>query len=105
MKRNGRAGQVRIIGGTLRGRRIPVPALHGLRPTPDRTRETLFNWLGPLHGCRVLDLFAGSGALGLEACSRGAESTVLVEHDPLACRNLEQLVRDWPAQTVTRSPG
>lgn len=74
------AGQVRIIGGSLRGRRIPVPDVPGLRPTPDRVRETLFNWLAPhLAGARVLDLFAGTGALGLEAASRGAGSVTLVE--------------------------
>jgi 16S rRNA (guanine966-N2)-methyltransferase len=74
------AGQVRIIGGSLRGRRIPVPDLPGLRPTPDRVRETLFNWLSPhLAGARVVDLFAGTGALGFEAASRGAAAVTLVE--------------------------
>jgi 16S rRNA (guanine966-N2)-methyltransferase len=78
MKRS--AGQVRIIGGRLRGRRIPVPDVPGLRPTPDRVRETLFNWLAPhLSGARVLDLFAGTGALGIEAASRGAAEVTLVE--------------------------
>lgn len=73
-------GQVRIIGGRLRGRRLPVPEVPGLRPTPDRVRETLFNWLAPhVAGMRVLDLFAGSGALGLEALSRGAATLTLVE--------------------------
>jgi len=74
------AGQVRIIGGRLRGRRIPVTDVPGLRPTPDRVRETLFNWLAPhIAGARVLDLFAGTGALGLEAASRGAGAVTLVE--------------------------
>jgi len=69
MKRG--AGQVRIIGGRMRGRRLTVPEVPGLRPTPDRVRETLFNWLAPyIGGMQVLDLFAGSGALGLEAASR-----------------------------------
>lgn len=78
MKRS--AGQVRIIGGSLRGRRMPVPDVPGLRPTPDRVRETLFNWLSPyMAGARVLDLFAGTGALGLEAASRGAAAVTLVE--------------------------
>ncbi|MBN8261014.1 MAG: 16S rRNA (guanine(966)-N(2))-methyltransferase RsmD, partial [Xanthomonadales bacterium] len=69
--------------GRWRGTRLPVPDVAGLRPTSDRVRETLFNWLQPmLPGARVLDLFAGSGALGLEAVSRGASSAVLVEADP-----------------------
>jgi len=76
------AGQLRIIGGQWRGRRLPVIAAAGLRPTADRNRETLFNWLqGDLQGARVLDLFAGSGALGLEALSRGAASAVFVERN------------------------
>ena len=76
-------GSVRLIGGRWRGTRLPVPDVVGLRPTSDRVRETLFNWLQPmLPGARVLDLFAGSGALGLEAVSRGASSAVLVEADP-----------------------
>ena len=66
-------GSVRIIGGRWRGTRLQVPHKPGLRPTSDRVRETLFNWLMPvLPGARVLDLFAGSGTLGLEAASRGA---------------------------------
>jgi 16S rRNA (guanine966-N2)-methyltransferase len=74
---------VRIIGGRWRGTRLEVPDLPGLRPTPDRVRETLFNWLAPaLPGARVLDLFAGTGALGLEAVSRGAREAHLVERDP-----------------------
>lgn len=75
-------GKVRIIGGHWRGTRLDVANAPGLRPTSDRVRETLFNWLQPvLPGARVLDLFAGSGALGLEALSRGARSAVLVERD------------------------
>lgn len=71
---------VRIIGGDWRGRRLRFPAAPGLRPTSDRRRETLFNWLAPdLSGARCLDLFAGSGALGFEAASRGAARVVLVE--------------------------
>jgi 16S rRNA (guanine966-N2)-methyltransferase len=89
----GAAGQVRIIGGRWRGTRLRVPPLPGLRPTPDRVRETLFNWLQPaLPGARVLDLFAGSGALGLEAVSRGAASALLVERDPQACEALREAV-------------
>src|SRR5690606_5634919 len=75
-------GVVRIIGGRWRGTRLPVADVAGLRPTSDRVRETLFNWLMPaLPGARVLDLFAGSGALGLWALSRGACSAVLVWSD------------------------
>ena len=82
-RRAGPAGSVRIVGGRWRGTRLPVADADGLRPTPDRVRETLFNWLQPaLAGARVLDLFAGSGALGLEAVSRGAREAVLVERDP-----------------------
>lgn len=77
--RNG-DGKVRIIGGRWRGRRVRFPDLPGLRPTPDRVRETLFNWLSPyLPGARVLDLFAGSGVLAFEALSRGASRAVLVD--------------------------
>jgi 16S rRNA (guanine966-N2)-methyltransferase len=73
---------VRVIGGTLRGRKLPVADRPGLRPTPDRVRETLFNWLGQdLSGWRVLDAFAGSGALGFEAASRGAAAVLLLEVD------------------------
>jgi 16S rRNA (guanine966-N2)-methyltransferase len=75
-------GRVRIVGGEWRGRRIDVPARSGVRPTPDRVRETLFNWLGQrLDGAVCLDLFAGSGALGFEAASRGAARVVMVEQD------------------------
>jgi 16S rRNA (guanine966-N2)-methyltransferase len=85
---------VRIIGGMWRGRRVHFPDAPTLRPTPDRVRETLFNWLQhSLDGTRCLDLFAGSGALGLEALSRGAAEVVFVEQFPLASRTLqEQLV-------------
>jgi 16S rRNA (guanine966-N2)-methyltransferase len=77
-----KAGRIRIIGGEYRGRRIAVPDRPGLRPTPDRVRETLFNWLGQsLEGLACLDLFAGSGALGFEAASRGAARVVMVEQD------------------------
>ncbi len=74
--------EVRIIGGLWRGRKLPVADRPGLRPTPDRVRETLFNWLGQdLTGWRVLDAFAGSGALGFEAASRGAAEVLLLEAD------------------------
>jgi 16S rRNA (guanine966-N2)-methyltransferase len=84
-------GKIRIIGGEFRGRRIAVPSRPGLRPTPDRVRETLFNWLGQrLDGLACLDLFAGSGALGFEAASRGAARVVMVEHDAAAYSCLEK---------------
>ena len=80
---------MRIVGGTLRSRLIDVPARDGLRPTPDRVRETLFNWLGQaLDGLACLDLFAGSGALGFEAASRGAARVVMVEVDTVAAASL-----------------
>ena len=77
------SNKVRIIGGEWRSRILRFPTQEGLRPTPDRIRETLFNWLGPLvPGKTCLDLFAGSGALGFEACSRGAKHVTLVEQNP-----------------------
>lgn len=88
--RQGR-NQLRIIGGKWRGRKLQFPSVAGLRPTGDRIRETLFNWLAPhLHGARCLDLFAGSGALGLEALSRGAEEVVLVDSDAQVIAQLQQ---------------
>jgi len=85
----GAAHQIRIIGGTWKRTLLPVLDLDGLRPTPDRVRETLFNWLGQdLDGLRCLDLFAGSGALGLEAASRGAAKVLMVERNPKAARQL-----------------
>ena len=90
-------GKVRLIGGRWRGTRLEVPDIAGLRPTSDRVRETLFNWLMPvLPGARVLDLFAGSGALGLEALSRGAASAVLVERDPALATALRTLTSRLP---------
>lgn len=87
---SGGPGHLRIIGGTNRGRRLPIPDQPGLRPTADRVRETLFNWLAPvLPGARCLDLFAGSGALGLEAASRGAGEVVLVERNAPVARQLD----------------
>ncbi|HSG88370.1 MAG TPA: 16S rRNA (guanine(966)-N(2))-methyltransferase RsmD [Pseudomonadales bacterium] len=83
------SGRVRIIAGRLGGRRVQVPDAPGLRPTPERTRETLFNWLqGRLDGARILDLFAGSGILAFEALSRGAALAVLVERDPRVAAQL-----------------
>lgn len=85
--------QLRIIGGTHKRSLLPVANVPGLRPTPDRVRETLFNWLGQdLAGWRCWDAFAGSGALGLEAASRGASEVVLVELDAGQARTLKQTV-------------
>ncbi len=82
-------GRVRIIGGSLRNSRLEVPGLAGLRPTPERVRETVFNWLAPvIAGARCLDLCAGTGALGIEALSRGAASVQFVERDPQAAQAL-----------------
>lgn len=81
--------ELRIIGGSWRGRRIRFPPSEQLRPTPDRVRETLFNWLQPvIAGSRCLDLFAGSGALGLEAMSRGAARVVFVDREPKVIEHL-----------------
>jgi 16S rRNA (guanine(966)-N(2))-methyltransferase RsmD len=87
-----RPGEVRLIGGLWKRTKLPVADRPGLRPTPDRVRETLFNWLGQdLTGWRVLDAFAGSGALGFEAASRGATQVVLLERDPLLVDALRAL--------------
>jgi 16S rRNA (guanine966-N2)-methyltransferase len=84
-------GKIRIIGGEFRGRKISVPSRPGLRPTPDRVRETLFNWLGQrLDGLACLDLFAGSGALGFEAASRGAARVVMVEQERAVFLSLKE---------------
>jgi len=89
--RNGRANEVRIIGGFWKRSKLPVLDRPGLRPTPDRVRETLFNWLGQdLTGWRCLDAFAGTGALGFEAASRGASEVLLLERDA----QLQRALRD-----------
>ena len=88
--------KIRIIGGKHRGRRIAVPEREGLRPTPDRVRETVFNWLQwEIGGAYVLDAFAGSGALGLEALSRGAASVLFVEREADAVARLRALLTEW----------
>jgi 16S rRNA (guanine(966)-N(2))-methyltransferase RsmD len=93
--------RVRIVGGAWRSRVLRFPDLPELRPTPDRVRETLFNWLGQdLSGQVCLDLYAGSGALGLEAASRGARQVVLVERDARAYRALQENVRILEARGV-----
>jgi 16S rRNA (guanine966-N2)-methyltransferase len=89
---------LRIIGGAWRGRRLRFPPSPEIRPTPDRVRETLFNWLGAhVSGARCLDLFAGSGALGLEALSRGARHVTFVERDAAAVRELRARLAEWGA--------
>lgn len=93
---------IRIIGGKYRGKKISFPVVDGLRPTPDRVRETLFNWLmREIHNARCLDAFAGSGALGLEALSRGASQVVLVEQAPIAYRNLQQIVTQFHSPAIS----
>ena len=83
--------EVRIIGGQWKRSKLPVADAPGLRPTPDRVRETLFNWLGQdLSGWRCLDAFAGSGALGFEAASRGASEVLLLERDRHVARGLNE---------------
>lgn len=97
----GGAGEVRIIGGQWRRTRLAVAQRPGLRPTPDRVRETLFNWLGQdLGGWRCIDVFAGTGALGLEAASRGASQVRMVEQDAGLCQQLERLTQQLKAEGV-----
>lgn len=82
--------RLRIIAGEWRGRKLPFTEVEGLRPTPDRVRETLFNWLAPMiEGARCLDLFAGSGALGFEALSRGAAEVVMLDRHPGVIKQLK----------------
>lgn len=91
--KQGLQGQVRIIGGEWRGRKLPVPEAEGLRPTSDRVRETLFNWLQfSLAGRRCLDAFTGSGALAIEALSRGAAQVTAIERDPKVAKQLRELL-------------
>ena len=93
--------RVRIVGGAWRSRLIDVAKVPGLRPTPDRVRETLFNWLGQdLTGLTCLDLFGGSGILGLEAASRGASRVPIVEHAARAFAALRQATRALAAEQV-----
>ncbi|MFU8833243.1 MAG: 16S rRNA (guanine(966)-N(2))-methyltransferase RsmD [Wenzhouxiangella sp.] len=96
-------GKIRIIGGQWRGRKLPVIDRPGLRPTGDRARETLFNWLGSrIIDARCLDLFAGTGALGFEAASRGAREVVLVEKDRALAESLRAITAAWPGSEVVR---
>lgn len=95
------AGEVRIIAGRYRGRRLAFPAAPGLRPTGDRLRETLFSWLQTeLPGARCLDLFAGSGALGFEAASRGARDVVMVEANPAVATALQSNISKLAATEI-----
>ena len=97
--------EVRLIGGLWKRTPLPVPVSAGLRPTPARVRETLFNWLGQdLSGWRVLDAFAGSGALGLEAASRGADRVSLLERDAALVRSLKTVVQRL-TQSAAAQPG
>jgi 16S rRNA (guanine(966)-N(2))-methyltransferase RsmD len=100
-----RPNEVRLIGGQWKRSKLPVADRPGLRPTPDRVRETLFNWLGQdLTGWRCLDAFAGSGALGFEAGSRGAAEVILLDSDPQIVRSLNQS-RQRLAATALRIEG
>ena len=97
-RRAAQARLLRIIGGTWRGRKLRFPPSPEIRPTPDRVRETLFNWLATrVSGARCLDLFAGSGALGLESLSRGAAHVTFVERDAAAVRELRARLSEWGA--------
>lgn len=100
MSRN--VNQIRIIGGKWRSRKITFPSVVGLRPTPDRIRETLFNWLAPyIDGARCLDLFAGSGALSLEALSRDALEVIAIEQNPIAAKALTEQLQKLDAHNMT----
>lgn len=92
---------IRIIGGLYRGKKLHFPTVAGLRPTPDRIRETLFNWLmHDIKGAHCLDAFAGSGALGLEAFSRGAGQVVFLEQSPEAYANLHKIILKFNSQNL-----
>jgi 16S rRNA (guanine966-N2)-methyltransferase len=98
VRRAGSTRLLRIIGGTWRGRKLRFPAAAAIRPTPDRVRETLFNWLqAAIPGAHCLDLFAGSGALGLEALSRGAAQVTFVDQDEAAAAALRARLTEWQA--------
>ena len=92
---------VRIIGGLYRGKKLSFPDIEGLRPTPDRVRETLFNWLMfEVRGAHCLDAFAGSGALGFEALSRGAAQVLLVEASQIACQSLKRHAESFKSPAI-----
>jgi 16S rRNA (guanine966-N2)-methyltransferase len=99
---NSQAGRLRIVAGNWRSRLLEIAHVEGLRPTSERIRETLFNWLAPqIHGARCLDLYAGTGALGLEALSRGAASAVFVEVSRVAAQQLRRNVGLLKAEKAT----
>ncbi|MAF75449.1 MAG: 16S rRNA (guanine(966)-N(2))-methyltransferase RsmD [Pseudomonadota bacterium] len=98
---NKKTGELRLIAGQWRGRKLPILTSEGLRPTTDRVRETLFNWLQfDIQGAQVVDLFAGSGSLGFEAASRGAQQVTLIEMDKAAARQLNQNVSRLSAPQI-----
>jgi 16S rRNA (guanine966-N2)-methyltransferase len=98
--------QLRIIGGTWRSRKIDIPELAEIRPTPDRVRETLFNWLSPvISGAYCLDLFAGSGALSFEALSRGARHVVMVDKSPIVIKSLRSIAQKLGSENITLYQG
>lgn len=98
---NNTPGNIRIIAGLWRGRKLPVHDITGLRPTTDRVKETLFNWLmNDIRGRNCLDCFAGAGSLGFESLSRGAASTVMIEKDPIAAKTLKQNAERLNANTA-----
>ena len=100
--KTGKAGRLRIVAGNWRSRLLDIADVEGLRPTSERIRETLFNWLAPgIHGKRCLDLFAGTGALGLEALSRGAGDVVFVEKATRAARTLARNIETLDAEGAT----
>jgi 16S rRNA (guanine966-N2)-methyltransferase len=106
MSKTGKSNSVRIISGNWRGRRLPVADVPGLRPTGDRCRETLFNWLQPwLSGAHCADLFAGTGALGFEAASRGAASVFMIEKHPKAQTVLRESIEQLQAVQVKLHAG
>lgn len=95
--------RLRIIGGHYRGRKFQIPSVPGLRPTPDRVRETLFNWLASVvEGARCLEPFAGSGFLGFEALSRGAAEILFVEKELISIREIQKHLSQLQASAVTR---
>jgi 16S rRNA (guanine966-N2)-methyltransferase len=98
--------RLRVVGGEWRSRKISFANVEGLRPTPDRVRETLFNWLQfSIAGSRCLDLFAGSGILGIEAASRGAASVLLVENNDHACAAIAETIKTLAADRVELRQG
>lgn len=106
MSKSAKNNRVRIIGGDWRGRRLEVADVPGLRPTGDRCRETLFNWLQPwVAAADCADLFAGTGALGFEAASRGAASVLMIEKHPRALEVLRQSIEQLQAEQVTLKSG